>query len=257
VRRRSTRACCWECRRSGLPDIAALADTIDAGLRAAGTPDRAANEKRYLKSDLDFYGVTVPAMRRVTRDAAQRQTLEHDDVVALAELLWSVPVHERRMAAVDVLELRTAVLGGADLSLVERLVRQSRTWALVDGLAISVAGTIVVREPAAAQALDRWVTDSDFWVRRAALLALIAGVRAGSPDLARIERFSDTLLEDKELFIRKATGWLLREVARKDPAWVAGFLRPRVARVSGLTLREAAKPLPAELRAGLFVTQST
>jgi len=43
---------CWECRRCGPPDVAALADDIDAGARAAGAPDRAENEKRYLKTDL-------------------------------------------------------------------------------------------------------------------------------------------------------------------------------------------------------------
>jgi 3-methyladenine DNA glycosylase AlkD len=180
-------------------------------------------------------------MRRITRAAIQEQELEHDDVIALARLLWSVPVHERRMAAVDVLEFRVARLGVDDLSFVERLVRESRTWALVDGLAISVTGAIVVADIAAASALDRWVSDGDFWVRRAALLALIAGVRAGAPDLARIERFSDAHLEEKEFFIRKAIGWLLRELAKKDPDWVMAFIDPRRDRASGLTLREATR----------------
>ena len=182
-------------------------------------------------------------MRRIARDVVRPASLDHDSVVALAELLWSVPVHERRMAAVDTLEFRTSLLGPRDLTLLERLLREARTWALVDALAINVVGEIVCTDPAAARTLDRWVTDRDFWLRRAALLALIRGIRAGEPDLARIERFSDALLAEKEFFIRKAIGWLLRELAKKDPQWVVGFLEPRRDRASGLTVREALKPL--------------
>ena len=231
------------CRRCGLPDIAVLVDAVDSGLRRVGTPERAANEKRYLKSTLTFYGATVPAMRGVVLDVVKPLALDHDDVVALADLLWSVPVHERRMAAVEVLDLRVEVLGGDDVPFVERLIRDARTWALVDPLAICVAGAIVVGDPSAAGALDRWVADEDFWVRRAALLALIAGIRRGAPDLARIERFADALLEEKEFFIRKAIGWLLRELAKKDPDRVVAFIEPRRGRASGLTVREAMKPI--------------
>jgi 3-methyladenine DNA glycosylase AlkD len=182
-------------------------------------------------------------MRRVTREAVRGQVLTHDEVVALVQQLWSAPVHERRMAAVDLLELHVADLAVDDLPLAERLIRESRTWALVDGLAASVVGRIVLADPAAAATLDRWVGDDDFWIRRAALLALLAGVRTGRPDLDRIARFSDALLEEKEFFIRKAIGWLLRELAKKDPDWVAAFVEPRRSRASGVTLREALKPL--------------
>ena len=39
--------------------------------RAAGTPDRAAQEQRYLKSELEFFGVTVPELRRVVKAAVR------------------------------------------------------------------------------------------------------------------------------------------------------------------------------------------
>ena len=65
-----------------------LADNIEVELRAAGTPERAAQEKRYLKSDLEHLGVTVPAMRKVV--VAFRHThpeLGRAQVVALARAL--------------------------------------------------------------------------------------------------------------------------------------------------------------------------
>jgi len=58
------------------------------------------------------------------------------------------------------------------------------------------------------------------------------------------------MLEEREFFIRKAIGWVLREVSKKRPALSFGFLREHRDRVSRLTLQEGAKYLsPARRRA--------
>ena len=74
-------------------DVAALAAEIDGRLRELGTPERAAGEKRYLKSDLEFYGVTVPTLRKVMKQAARdHPDLTRAEVRNLAGSLWSKPV---------------------------------------------------------------------------------------------------------------------------------------------------------------------
>ncbi|HEY2690168.1 MAG TPA: DNA alkylation repair protein, partial [Streptosporangiaceae bacterium] len=52
----------------------------------------------------------------------------------------------------------------------------------------------------------------------------------------------------KEFFIRKAIGWILRDTAKLRPALVAQWLEPRAHRASGVTIREAVKPLPPDVR---------
>jgi 3-methyladenine DNA glycosylase AlkD len=226
------------------PEGAALA--IGDALRAAGTPDRAAQEKRYLKSELEFYGVTVPAMRRVVKAAVRAHPgLDAGGMVAWAVALWQAPVHERRIAAVEVLELAAPRLGADDLPTVERLLRESGTWALVDGLAGSVAGEIAIRDPRSWPVIDGWAVDADFWVRRSALLALLRGVRTGRPDLPRFTRYAEPMLAEREFFIRKAIGWVLREISRRDPDWVARWTQAHLADMSGVTFREAVRRLPA------------
>ena len=174
--------------------------------------------------------------------------LSRDEVVGLVDALWADPVHERRMAAVEVLEMYGNLLGPPDLAVVERLVRDSLTWALVDGLAASVAGRIVdtagTSDPVVAAALDRWAADGDFWVRRSSLLALMPGLRRGEGDFDRFGRYADQMLEEREFFIRKAIGWVLRETAKRRPDLVRDWVEVRVDRMAGLTLREATKYLP-------------
>ena len=156
------------------------------------------------------------------------------------------------MAAVELLELNAGLLLAGDMPLLERLIRESRTWALVDGLAASVAGPLVDRFPELTVVLDRWSVDEDFWIRRSALLALLGGLRAGTGDFGRFARYADAMLEEKEFFVRKAIGWVLRDTARKRPDLVYEWLLPRAGRASGVTLREALKPLSGEQRAAIL-----
>jgi 3-methyladenine DNA glycosylase AlkD len=238
-------------------DVAALAEAIDGELRALGDPTRAVSEKAYLKSTLDHLGASVPAVRSVAKAFARDHgDIAHDDLTALAAALWSAPVHERRMATVELLDLFGDRLTPGDIDLLERLLREARTWALVDGLAANVVGRLVERHVELGDVLDRWSTDGDFWIRRSALLALLVPLRRGEGDFERFGRYADAMLEETEFFIRKAIGWVLRDTARKRPALVHDWLLPRAARASGVTVREAVKPLADDQRAAILAARS-
>jgi 3-methyladenine DNA glycosylase AlkD len=224
-------------------DAETAADALEAQIRAAGTPERAEGEKRYLKSDLEFLGAPLGEIRRSVAAFARSTSLDHDAVVRMLDALWSRPVFERRMAAVLLLGHHQRLLSVADLGLVERMIRESRTWALVDALAGDVVGRLLLAEPEAATTLDRWATDDDFWVRRSALLAHLRRLRAGD-GLGDFGRYADAMLDEREFFIRKAIGWVLREAGKRRPDAVVAWLEPRVPRASGVTMREAVKYLP-------------
>jgi 3-methyladenine DNA glycosylase AlkD len=228
-------------------DADALIQGIVDELTAAATPERAAAEKRYLKSDLDFIGATMPTIRRVCKGVQRdHPELARPEVLRLVKQLWKRPIHELRAAAVELLELYGSLLEPGDMGLVERMLRQSGTWALVDNLSASVAGLLVERYPELGDVLDAWAADDDFWIRRSAMLALLKPLRGGGGDFARFTRYADGMLEEKEFFIRKAIGWVLRDTSRKRPALVADWVGPRTDRMSGVTIREAIKRLPPD-----------
>jgi len=233
-------------------DTAAVAAEIESTLRGAGTPERAEGEKAYLKSDLTFFGTTVWQIRQAAKDVTRGTALDHDDVVGLAEALWAEPIHERRMAAVMLFDQHSELLSAADLPLVERLIRESLTWAYVDVLAGDVVGSLLTADPSVEATLDRWATDPDFWVRRSSLLAELGPLRRGA-DLGPFLRRADAMLDEKEFFIRKAIGWVLREVGKRRPAEVAEWLAPRTHRASGVTMREAVRYLAPDDNERLMV----
>jgi len=221
-----------------------LAARIETTLAPLGTPERAVSEKAYLKSELVHLGVTVPVVRQAIKAIVHAEPgLDHDALVIAIEAMWARGIFELRSSAVELLVLRRDVLGAADMPLLERLLRESKTWALVDFLSTAVVGELVVAHPALARTLDRWAKDDDFWIRRAAMLSLLVPMRKGGGDFDRFARYADAMLEEKEFFIRKAIGWILREVSRKRPQLVVDWLAPRAHRASGLTLREATRHL--------------
>src|SRR5207302_9137117 len=120
----------------------------DVELAGRATANRAEPEKVYLRSELEHYGTKVPAIRAIAKSVGVRYSeLSHDDLIALVDALWSVSVHERRMAAIELLKHYVNRLESDDMSILERLLRESRTWALVDGLAASVVGPLIERHP--------------------------------------------------------------------------------------------------------------
>jgi len=61
-------------------DTAAVADHIDRQLKELGTPERAKNEKAYLKSDLEHHGAAFGlALEHALEDAAVGQVLDVAD----------------------------------------------------------------------------------------------------------------------------------------------------------------------------------
>ncbi len=232
--------------------VSAVADELEARLRVIGTPRRATGEKAYLKSDLDFTGTLVSDTRAAVKRLAAGLALDHDLLIELATELWSRPVFERRLAAIMFLQRSPRLLSVADVPLLELIVRESRTWALVDYLAVDVLGRLVESDTAGlTPIMDRWATDDDFWVRRASLLAELRPIRRG----ADVERFlgrAEPMLEETEFFIRKAIGWVLREAGKRRPDEVAAWIASRTHRASGVTMREAVKYLAAADRERLM-----
>jgi 3-methyladenine DNA glycosylase AlkD len=228
-------------------DAPKAARRMEAELRDVGTPERAAGEKRYLKSDLVFLGATLGDIRRVAKAAARAEQPSHGDLLVLVHELWSKPVFDRRMAAVILLQIHAAHLGPRDLTAIEEMLRESKTWALVDALAGDVVSQMAMRHRIKKK-LDTWAKDDDFWIRRSSLLAELKPLKAGYP----FEPFSaraDAMLGETEFFIRKAIGWVLREMSKKRPEEVYEWIAPRTHRASGVTMREVVKYLDSH-RAG-------
>ena len=221
--------------------VSDAADFVDSSLQREGAWYRAeaaqaslANELQGM--DLRFYGASVGAIRGTVRDALRRHPgLSHDDVTALSSELWSVPVFERRLAGIVLLQSSLPLLTNSDLTRIEGFVRQGRLRALVDPLAVDVIGPLieglgVVARVRADSVLDRWVREPDAWLRRAALLSPLRALGAGAGDWDGFVRHARAVLAEPpeqgedDGVTREAISRVLDDVARKRPELRISFM---------------------------------
>ncbi len=221
-----------------------------AELGAIGDPARAVAARAYMKSTLKFHGVSAAQLSATCAAFCKANELDAGSLHTLVDALFATDWFDLHSMAVALLERKRKLLGPKDAPWLLGLVRAAGCWAHVDWLATKVVDPLVAAHPVLLARTRTWGKDRDFWVRRTAMLAQLKALRGGGGDFALFTEIAAPLLEEKEFFIRKAIGWVLREVSKKRPALVRDFFLAHGARASGLTRREGTKYLPpAMLRA--------
>ncbi|ASD21817.1 DNA alkylation repair protein [Cryobacterium sp. LW097] len=161
--------------------MSAAGEFIDATLQRESSWERADADRARLGGSLTFYGASVGAIRGTIRDAGRRYPgLGHDEITALSSELWAVPVYERRLAAVVLLQSHVRMLRASDLTRIEGFLRTAQLPALLDPLTADVVRPLVdaLTGPARSRAqivLDRWAQDPSAELRRAAGLLGVCG----------------------------------------------------------------------------------
>jgi 3-methyladenine DNA glycosylase AlkD len=219
---------------------------IRKAVRDLADPKRAAVLQGFFKTGRGEYGqgdrfagLTVPQVRLLVRRF-------HPVEFRIITGLLRSPVHEDRLLALLLLVERYRRGTPADrdraFDLYVRSFRWINNWDLVDASAPYIVGSHdVVRKQ-----LLRWARSPHLWTRRIAMLSTFARLRAG--------RFGDTLavaavlLSDKEDLLHKATGWMLREVGKRDRPALETFLRRHHRRMPRTMLRYAIERLPKARR---------
>ena len=174
--------------------VSEAGDFIDATLQRESSWQRAEAGQDRFGPGLSVYGASVGAVRGTVRDALRRhRELDRDGLTALSSELWAVPVFERRLAAVVLLQSALRHLDNSDLTRIEGFLRGAHLPDLADPLAVDVVGPLIAGLGGQARAraeavLDRWLGDPDPWLRRAALLAPLRELRKGAGDWARFRR---------------------------------------------------------------------
>lgn len=169
------------------------------------------------------------------------------------------PTH--KLAGILVLEKLGDHLRAADVSAFARLFGGDHLAAfdIVDRFATCVLGTLLEHEPAqvdVARALASWRSAETGWQRRAACVAftrIAANADSGVPGLASmILGLCATVVWSVERRDQTAVGWVLRELARAEPARVEAFVVRHARFMSRECARLAITTLPADRRTELL-----
>ena len=231
--------------------MALLRDDLISRLAAAGDPERAIDQQRYMKSTLPFHGVTMAEMRRITRAAVADHPLDDADTWAATVLeLWRGATHrEQRYAATELAELPRfrPWLDPSRLPMIEEMIVTGAWWDHVDRLAAKHAGHLLATYPAEIRPIMwQWAGDDDLWRRRTSIIVQLGFREATDTEL--LFHAIEGSIDDPDFFARKAIGWALREYSKTDADTVTAYVAAEQDRLSPLSRREALKWLDRQDR---------
>ena len=229
------------------------ASIVSAELRGLADKEIAASRTWFFKTgkgeygygDL-FLGIEVPAIREV---AKRHQELSLDQIKKLA----SSKYHEERFIAlaIMVLQFKKAKAGPTRKQLFDtylELLKDNRVnnWDLVDASA-PYLGVYLLDFPGAKALLAKLAKSKNLWEQRASIMFTWAYIRASQLEVStkQVELF----LDHPHDLIHKASGWMLREVGKKDLKLLRSFLDAHAAIMPRVMLRYAIERMTEAERA--------
>ena len=185
-----------------------------------------------------FMGVVVPDTRKVAKN--------HNDVSwevleALLESEW----HECRLCALVILVNRFKKQPDETLSFYLDHTKGVNNWDLVDLSAPYILGSYLV-DKSDREILYVLSASKNMWEQRIAIVSTLMLIRNGQ--FADTMKLAEGFLNIKHDLMQKATGWMLREVGKRDVGLLTEFLERYKAVMPRTMLRYAIEKFSPELR---------
>lgn len=197
---------------------------------------------QYGEGDI-FLGIRVPVLRKTAKKF-------RDSTIEESLPLLKSKFHEERLLA---LFLLTQIFKKGDektRKAVYRLYLDNtayiNNWDLVDTSAEHIVGAYLFDKDK--QPLYDLAVSSGLWDRRISIISTFYFIRRN--EFADTLNISEILLGDKEDLIHKASGWMLREIGKRDIAREEEFLKKHCRIMPRTMLRYAIERFPEEKRRG-------
>ncbi|WP_047982011.1 DNA alkylation repair protein [Ornithinibacillus contaminans] len=214
---------------------------LTEALEANRNDENAVNMERYMKNQFSFYGIKTPERRIILL------AYFHDSGIltrpfqpAFVLALWKQDEREYQNIALDYIEKSLPKLNKNHLELFEKLIVTKSWWDTVDVLAPKAVGKLAMEHPEIiTETIDAWSTDSNKWLRRAAILFQLKYKEKTDQEL--LYRYIKESANSEAFFIQKAIGWALREYSKTNPESVRHFISNN--ELAKLSIREGSKYL--------------
>jgi len=204
----------------------------------------------YFRSTLLFHGISKKEINRIAKEVKKQCTSPAmDDVLLELSNLWCSDYHDEKTLAIVLASLFQQLFDGSHVrSLFKIWLEDCQSWDHVDEMCVCITGKIALRDVSLFDEFVDWSNADSMWVRRASLISHLPQIRSSFVSFAQLEKSCQILVQEPEFFIRKAIGWVLRELSEKRPNDAERIILELGNQSSGLTLREALRKFPPNRR---------
>lgn len=217
-------------------------EELTTAFTAHANPERAAQQKAYLRGQFAFYGLDSKTRRTLQKPFVKKAlALPSGALKDWCRAGWADPHRECQLTVVDALIKRARTMDGSYFELIETFIVTKSWWDTVDFLSGTILGVLFKKFPDEIESrTNRLIHSGNMWENRSAILFQLK--YKTDMDVALLERLIAIKKHDKEFFIQKSIGWILRALSKEKPDAVHDILA-RHPELSNLAKREASKYL--------------
>ncbi len=216
-------------------------DTLTSEFENAANPTKAIDQKRYMRDQFEYYGLTSPQRREILKPFLAKAFLPpKKDLQKIVKTCWKKPQREYYYFAQELTQKYIKQFEKSDIELLEHMIVNKSWWDTIDFIASNLVGPYFKKFPEQIEpTVEKWLDSKNIWLQRSTLLFQLK--YKDKLDVALLENIISRLLGTKEFFINKAIGWILRSHSRVNADWVVDFVERT--ELSNLSRREALKLL--------------
>lgn len=200
-------------------------------------PENAKAMKAYMKGKFEFFGIKIPMQRKLMKEFyAEYGHPTQEQVEPIVKALWKEPERELHIIAQEIAGKYMKKAKPEVIKLYEWMITHNSWWDTVDYIAIWLVGTLFKNYPEMIEPqVVKWMDSGNFWLQRTCLLFQRDYKENTNEEL--LFSLCTRLADEKEFFIRKAIGWILREYGKTSPETVVAFVNKT--ELSALSKKEA------------------
>ncbi len=204
---------------------------------------RIKNYQKFFKFQPNFLGLTVPISWQL---AKRYQDLDFFDL----KNLLKTNIHEYKLIVIFILRLKynksTEPLKSKIVDFYLNHLRYINNWDLVDSSAYQILGNYLLDKKKERQILYQLVKSENLWERRIAIVTTLVFIK--NNQLSDTFKLAKYLINDEEILVCQACGWLLREAGKKDQTLLLRFLYKNIKSINRTTLRYSIEKLATQER---------
>jgi 3-methyladenine DNA glycosylase AlkD len=216
---------------------------VTKAIQSLASPTQARHLQRFFKTSKGeygygdvFLGLTVPQIRKIANEYK-------DLTLPQIDKLMASKFHEVRFSGLVILTLQFKSSSESivhkkifDFYLKQVKAERVNNWDLVD-VSAPIIGQYLIGLGSSNQLLLKLARSKSLWQRRVAIVFTFAFIREGIPQPTVV--VAQELLYDDQDLIHKATGWMLREMGKRNPIELRKFLERHVSVMPRTMLRYA------------------
>ncbi len=207
------------------------------------------NSQRFFKEKIEFYGVKVPVVNRISKDSFKDiETFEKSEIFRLIEILWRSGIFEESIIACNWTYSLRKSFQPADFTIFKKWIDlYTNNWASCYTFCNHSVGEFIQMYPDFLVELKKFTKSKNRWMRRASSVSLIIPARKGL-FLDIIFEIADNLLLDKDDLVQKGYGWMLKAASESHQQEVFDFVMAKKSIMPRTSLRYAIEKMPKEMR---------